>query len=51
MVGGEVDKRLEPAMLLRQMPATRLLLSMALASLCMEMQVMQCPPMQLETMP
>ena len=51
VVGGEVDRRLKLDMLLRPMPDTLHLLSTAPASLCMEMQVMQCPPMQLETMP
>ena len=51
VVGGEVDRRLEPIMLLRPMPDTLHLLSTAPARLSTEMRVMQCPPMQLETMP
>ena len=49
--GGEVDRRLEQDMLHPPMSATLRLLSMAPASQSMEMQVMQCPPMQLETIP
>ena len=51
MHGGEVDRRLEPIMLLRPMPDTLHLLSTAPARLSTEMLVMQCPPMLLETMP
>ena len=51
VVGGEVDRRLKLDMLLRPMPDTLHLLSTAPARLSTEMQVMQCLPMLLETMP
>ena len=51
VVGGEVDRRLKLDMLLRPMPDTLHLLSTAPARLSMEMQVMQCLPMLLETTP
>ena len=50
-VGGEVARRLKQDMLHHPMPDTLHLLSTAPASLSTEMRVMQCPLMQLETMP
>ena len=50
-VGGEVDRRLKQDMLHHPMPDTLHLLSTAPARLSTEIQVMQCLPMLLETMP